>query len=323
MIALIASVAIAIGALLDWSAGPIGLNSTHLMVSSLINPFKYTKQHGPYVGWFLLALAGVGLIAAFVRGGRVWRVPVGLAASAFAVLYVGQTMRMLDKVPSHPSFTKLIGPGPWIVVFAGFALAASVFFSAEERAPIGRWINVASVVIVVGVCAWALTNGSLRTPSFALPSGSSPGGKSASVTDPAKLPHADPCKVVSAKEVTKVFASHSAYHTSTIPNFECDWRSGLATTEYHLDVIVVGGTHQFDLDETTEQTTPITGVGERAFFLVNPNHTVDLWFVKHNQTVGFVYSQITKGSSLQIGVFDTNAVRDRLTAIGRVVASRI
>ena len=123
-VAVLAGIGIIIGAVLDWTQG-VSANSFKVPALFLIDP--NTTSPNPRLGYFVVGLGVAGVILAFVRGARVWRGLVGVAAIGIAVLFCGQIGVQLSDSNSNLSFTDVVGAGPWLTGIAGVALLSSSF----------------------------------------------------------------------------------------------------------------------------------------------------------------------------------------------------
>ncbi len=118
----IAALAIAIGALIDWTQGFVSVSSFKIPVEFLFDP--KTTSRDPKLGLLLLLIGLVGLLASFFTAARPGRVLLGLLALAAAVLYCAQVAANIPDGAAI-SFTDVVGAGPWVTGIAGLVLALS------------------------------------------------------------------------------------------------------------------------------------------------------------------------------------------------------
>ena len=121
VVAALAALSIVIGALIDWTDGVIGVNSFKIPAEFLFDP--KTTSRSPKIGYFLLVIGLVALVAALFTRALRSRVVLGLLAVTIAVLFCAQVGAALPD--NQTSFTDVVGAGPWITGFAGMVLVLS------------------------------------------------------------------------------------------------------------------------------------------------------------------------------------------------------
>lgn len=118
----VAALGIAVGALIDWTKGRFAQTSFKVPVEFLFD--SKTTSRNPKLGYVLLLVGLLGLLASFFAGARPGRVLLGLLAVSGTVLFCAQ---IAANIPdgSDISMTDLVGSGPWVTGIAGIVLAFS------------------------------------------------------------------------------------------------------------------------------------------------------------------------------------------------------
>jgi hypothetical protein len=135
LLAFLGGIGVMIGALADWSRGG-SANSFKVPVSSL---FDWKSQNqDPKLGYFLIGIAVLCLMLAFVKANGAVLVLSGLAAVAASLLYMVQLNSAGHAYGGSASFTEFVGPGAWILGISGLVLLISPLVAlAEPRTAFG------------------------------------------------------------------------------------------------------------------------------------------------------------------------------------------
>jgi hypothetical protein len=118
-----------IGALVTWTQ-IVSINAFKFPVEFLWD--NKTTSHNPRLGWFIIVLGGLGLVASLVRGADLWRTVIGILGVIIAVLFLIQVANGLTAsvgpFQPHLGFTDVVGGGPWITGIGALVLGLSPLF---------------------------------------------------------------------------------------------------------------------------------------------------------------------------------------------------
>jgi hypothetical protein len=139
LVALAGGVVILVGAWLDWvrpdrQFGPaFGLNAYDVPVKFLFRDSGlFFDREGPAIGWLILVVGIVCIVAALVRPVSFLALPGGLAALGLAAWYALR-LRDLTKGGFGPGFGDVLGLGAVVAALGGVAAAVGGILSLTSR----------------------------------------------------------------------------------------------------------------------------------------------------------------------------------------------
>jgi hypothetical protein len=133
VIGLIGSTGIIVGSAMTWARVLfIGASSFDIPIQFLFNS-ETTSRH-PRIGWVLLALGVLGIVASLVPRAGSARVLVGVAALAIAVLYLIQLGNVASR--GFQPFSDIVGSGAWVTGGASLLLILSPLFHRRALAAV-------------------------------------------------------------------------------------------------------------------------------------------------------------------------------------------
>jgi hypothetical protein len=138
IIGLVGAIGVIVGSLLNWVGGGSGsdFSSFKLPVGFLFDNTNTSQD--PKTGYFLIAVAVIGLVCSFIPKTEWVRILCGVIAVGAPVLYAIQLNENLQRYSSYgsyyskPDLTDLLGPGVWVTGIAGLVLAISPAFRRRQ-----------------------------------------------------------------------------------------------------------------------------------------------------------------------------------------------
>jgi hypothetical protein len=131
VVGVLAGVGAVVGALVNWSSSAaFELTAFKIPLGSLFD--NTSTATDPKLGYFIVGLAVLGVIASLVRNAGWLRFLCGAAIAAAPILWTIQLNRSIDSTFSGTSLADLIGPGVWVTGTAGVVLALSPLFKARR-----------------------------------------------------------------------------------------------------------------------------------------------------------------------------------------------
>jgi hypothetical protein len=127
MVGVVGALGMIVGALVSWTQ-IVAISAFRIPVQFLID--NKTHSHQPRLGWFIVVLGILGLVACFVHGAERWRTIVGIFGALIVALFLiqvasGLSGASLGPFGAHLGFTDIVGVGPWITGIAAIALGVS------------------------------------------------------------------------------------------------------------------------------------------------------------------------------------------------------
>jgi hypothetical protein len=120
----VASVGIAVGALLDWTQGRHAVSALRVPVQYLFS--NRTAAHQPRVGYVLFGIAIVSFVLSFIPRAAIWRVLLGAIVVAIVSAFWMQLAEALSD--SNKAIVDVVGAGPWVTGLSGLLLVCSPLF---------------------------------------------------------------------------------------------------------------------------------------------------------------------------------------------------
>jgi hypothetical protein len=120
----LASVGIAVGALLDWTQGRHAVSAMQVPVQYLID--NKTTAEQPHIGYFLIGIAVVAFVLSFIPRAAIWRVLLGAIVVAIVSAFWMQVAEAMSN--SNKAIVDVVGAGVWVAGFSGLLLVCSPLF---------------------------------------------------------------------------------------------------------------------------------------------------------------------------------------------------
>jgi hypothetical protein len=121
IVAAVASIGIAVGALLDWLQGRHAVSAMGVPMQYLFD--NRTAANQPRLGYLLLGVAAVALVLSFIPRAAIWRVLLGAIVIAVASAFCIQLAQATSG--TNKAFLDVVGAGPWVTGTAGLLLLCS------------------------------------------------------------------------------------------------------------------------------------------------------------------------------------------------------
>jgi hypothetical protein len=125
----LASIGIAVGALLEWTQGRHARSAMHVPVQYLFD--NRTTADQPRFGYFLIGIAVVAFVLSLIPKAAIWRVFLGAIVVAIATLFCVQLAEAVSD--KSKSFVDVVGAGPWVAGASGLLLVCSPLFRRSLR----------------------------------------------------------------------------------------------------------------------------------------------------------------------------------------------